>query len=259
MASFKNILPSTIDELQFINYLKIIKQDALLNETNMKQVSEQVDHLFRSILNHIDEEFEKEIISSSVEETKLFQYSVPKKVQGGGFMCSRVMDEKPFDLFEQVFVKFMENCEKRELARYVHLLYKLVNAIQQQVGCDWMGIYRNFEGCLYKMSYYGKYSRADFPIDEEHAKSSTNSFVALNRVVVTLDDVNSASDSGQPYYSCDVKVQSECCAPILDIQNGTTLGIIDAEAHNAHYFTLERRIFIVRACFLLGFILPNNH
>ncbi|KAG2388570.1 hypothetical protein C9374_000009 [Naegleria lovaniensis] len=258
MSEKSLLLPLPINEQIYEEYLIKVgtsSEDISLISSSLNEINKQIDNLFSNAISHNDESFASKITTSN-EMLQLFKYDVPKKTPGA-FACSRAKDEKQFDLLQCAFG--MEHVNPKDdrviaLAKFIHLLYEIVNALQKEVQCEWLGIYKNIHSCLYKMSYYGKFSRADFPIDEEHAKASTNSFVALNGVVVTWEDVNSASDSGQPYYSCDTMVQAECCLPIYDETNSKVIGIIDAEAHSKQFFSLERKFKLLRACFLLRFV-----
>jgi len=240
------------DETSYTDLLKTLKFYDVDHHLLIKS-NETVDEIFQRVLQQADERYTQEILTRQ-QALQLFAYDVPKKVQGGGFVCSRVKDEKKFDLLESVFKVEADSEQALILSRFIHLLYSLVNELQQAIGCEWLGIYKNFAGCLFKLSYFGKYSRADFPIDEEHAKSSTNSRVALNGIIITWSDVSNATT----YYSCDTKVQSECCVPIFGEGNQNVIGIIDAEAHSSNFFTLEKQLMLIRACFLLRNIL-NKH
>ncbi|KAF0977984.1 hypothetical protein FDP41_003306 [Naegleria fowleri] len=256
-------LPLSINEQTYEDYLNKVGtslEDISLISSSLSEINKQIDHLFNTTISNHSESFSSNITSSE-KLLQLFKYDVPKKTPGI-FTCSRAKDEKQFDLLQSAFGFGDVNTNDERvitLAKIIHLLYEIVNALQKEIQCEWLGIYKNINSCLYKLSYYGKFSRADFPIDEAHAKLSTNSFVALNGVVVTWDDVNSASDSGQPYYSCDAMVQSECCLPIFDETNTRVIGIIDAEAHSNKFFSLERKFKLLRACFLLRFVFAMIH
>ena len=54
-----------------------------------------------------------------------------------------------------------------------------------------------------------------------------------------------------PYYACDGDVQSELCAPIIS-EDGTVLGIIDAESFQKRHFNAQRVADILQACADLG-------
>ncbi|MDC2890843.1 hypothetical protein [Psychrosphaera algicola] len=65
------------------------------------------------------------------------------------------------------------------------------------------------------MAYFGEPSRAEFPLTPEFATISNNSFVGLYGEKRTINDVQKYVADGGEYYTCDPKVKSELCWPIL--------------------------------------------
>jgi nucleoside-diphosphate-sugar epimerase/putative methionine-R-sulfoxide reductase with GAF domain len=118
------------------------------------------------------------------------------------------------------------------------------------VRADWLGVYAvvppasgahaHVYGAsaaapnLLKLAYTGAPSRAYFPLTPQFAEGSNNSLVGLSAAVVHICDV-AALGSEVPYYSCDGKVRSEVCLPILG-EGGRVVGIVDAEAFAPHAF-----------------------
>lgn len=118
---------------------------------------------------------------------------------------------------------------------------------------DWFGIYRklrnsNGEIVLAKESYFGVFSRPEFPLTEEFAKKSNNSTVGLTGKAIVIQDVYAHSGA---YYKCDGKVQSEFCVPILDKSN-SVIGILDAESLPKNFYTDERLLQIAKVAYDLG-------
>lgn len=121
---------------------------------------------------------------------------------------------------------------------------------------------------LVKEAYVGEPSRAIFPLTEDFAQMSNNSWVGINGKGKLIQDV--ASYTG-PYYGkkkkkaffgselsfgnnmleCSNKVQSELCLPIL-LKNGKVGGIIDAESWKTNYFDEEKIGHIAQICLDLG-------
>ncbi|KAL9642136.1 hypothetical protein ABK040_007141 [Willaertia magna] len=244
-----------INETSFIEFLQKMKwKEDLSILGHNKTILQEIDRIFIESINQLENDFnnckEDEIIS-------LFKYDIPKRIQSDEFLCSKEKDEKPFNLLEQLFhisQKELFTITNIHLAKKIYLLNKIINKLKTIIQSEWLGIYQNINNCLYKLCYYGKFSRADFPITEKHAKVSTNSFVGLNGCFVKWDNINSL-DLNDPYYTCDSRVESECCVPIYDKQNLNVIGIIDSEAHSKSYFTIERQLMIIRSCYLLRYLL----
>ena len=85
----------------------------------------------------------------------------------------------------------------------------------------------------------GRPSRAEFPLNAEFAKGSTNSAVGLSGHAKVIDDVAAYTAEGGGFYVCDDAVQSEACLPIFD-EAGKIIGIIDAEASPKAFFNSDR-------------------
>ena len=81
-------------------------------------------------------------------------------------------------------------------------------------------------------------SRAEFPLTEAFAEYSNNSRVGLTGWAVLIEDVKAWRAEGGGYYECDPKVMSEVCLPVQG-QDDNVLGILDAEASSAGFFTPE--------------------
>jgi len=127
-------------------------------------------------------------------------------------------------------------------------LNKVVALMKERLGIDWVGIYRRVAvdsgEALVKEAYRGEPSRALFPLNEDYAKKSNNSWVGLNKTCKIIQDVTNYEG---PYYECSKKVQSEFCAPIVTAQ-GELLGIIDAESWSRGFFARHTILEIFKVC-----------
>ena len=108
---------------------------------------------------------------------------------------------------------------------------------------------------LVKLAYRGRPSRAEFPLNAEFARGSTNSTVALSGQAKLIDDVAAHRAQGGGFYVCDEAVQSELCVPILDA-DGKVLGIIDAEASPSAFFNADRQAAVVAMALVAPPLLP---
>jgi len=73
------------------------------------------------------------------------------------------------------------------------------------------------------------------------------------------DSNSSNSSSGlSGYYICDTRVKSELCVPIVNLQTGQVVGIIDAESPQSNFFSFTSATgiinvaHIVKACYQLS-------
>jgi putative methionine-R-sulfoxide reductase with GAF domain len=109
------------------------------------------------------------------------------------------------------------------------------------------------------MSYFGKPSRAEFPLTEAFSQLSNNVYVGLNGEKRTINNVEQYRQSGGEYYTCDPKVKSELCWPIISNKNNTSsttkteiLGIIDAECFENDRFDETTQAIFHTACQFLS-------
>lgn len=195
-------------------------------------------------------------ILNEAEIKKLYTYPVPQASANGG--CSIIKEPAPEPHNLAINYQINEPTNWQALAQNSHTqrlwqLGQIITNLQKATGADWLGIYRKTttlqgETILLKESYYGEFSRAEFPLTAKFAKTSNNSTVGLTGKAVV---VNSVDEYKGPYYQCDAKVQSEFCCPIFD-NNNQVIGIIDAEAFDKDFFTSERIIEIAQVCIDLG-------
>ncbi|MEQ1515294.1 MAG: GAF domain-containing protein [Usitatibacteraceae bacterium] len=179
-----------------------------------------------------------------VSNDALYRYAVPLISEDGSCSLIDEMDPTPYDLSGVL------GGESESNTRKLKLLNILVTRANMVTGADWVGIYqRRINGVgnpvLVKLAYRGRPSRAEFPLNPEFAKGSTNSTVGLSGQAKLIDDVAAYVAEGSGFYVCDDAVQSEICLPILDVTNGKVIGIIDAEASPTAFFNADRQSAIV--------------
>lgn len=191
---------------------------------------------------------------SDEEVQKLYVYDIPKLGPNGTCSTTHEKEDEPYNLTIIYGLPFSpKELQTNPMTMRLWQLKQVITTLQKQIGCDWLGIYRkviNKEGTdiLVKESYFGAFSRAEFPLTEAFAQTSNNSTVGLSGIAKIVQDVNSYAG---PYYECDGRVQSEFCCPILD-ESGKVVGIIDAEAFAPNFFTPEKLIEVAKVCFDLG-------
>ena len=189
-----------------------------------------------------------------VSNDALYRYQVP--LLSGDGSCSLIEELDPL-LFDLARVL---GAESEAATRKLKLLNILVARATMVTGADWAGIYQRRKSTasaevLVKLAYRGRPSRAEFPLNAEFAKGSTNSTVGLSGQARLIEDVAAYTAQGGGFYRCDDAVQSEFCVPILD-SDGRVLGIIDAEAVPTHFFNADRQAAIVAMALVAPPLLP---
>jgi putative methionine-R-sulfoxide reductase with GAF domain len=189
-----------------------------------------------------------------VSNDALYRYQVPLLSEGGACSLTGEMDPVLYDLAPVL------GGESDPVTRKLKLLNILVTRATMVTGTDWVGIYQsrtNAAGTrsLVKLAYRGCPSRAEFPLNAEFAKGSTNSSVGMSGQAKLIDDVAAYTAQGGGFYTCDAAVQSEFCVPILDA-DGNLLGVIDAEASPTHFFNADRQAIIVAMALVVPAVLP---
>ncbi len=190
-----------------------------------------------------------------VSNDALYRYEVPLNSEDGSCSLIDEMDPAPYDLSRIL------GGETESSTRKLKLLNIMVTRATMVTGADWVGIYQrriNQVGndVLVKLAYRGRPSRAEFPLNAEFAKGSTNSEVGLSGGAKLIDDVLTYAAEGGGYYVCDDAVQSEICVPIFDPTNGKVIGIIDAEASPKAFFNADRQAAIVAMALVVMALLP---
>ncbi len=224
------------------NYLFASGLDALQNHT---LVIEKAIHDFIAQL----------ATPMNVSNAALYRYEVPLVSEDGACSLIDDMDPAPYDLAPIL------GGENEATTRKLKLLNIMVTRATMVTGADWVGIYQkrvNARGStvLVKLAYRGRPSRAEFPLNAEFAKGSTNSAVGLSGRARLIDDVAVYTAEGGGFYVCDDLVQSEICAPIFDPADGRVLGIIDAEASPKIFFNADRQCAVVAMALVTAAMLP---
>ena len=183
------------------------------------------------------------------------KFQVPLLGEGGTCSLFGELDPIEFDLSSTL--------SKEEL-ELLPVLQNITDYVVQTSNVDWFGIYlkrTNIQGenVLTKMSYFGKPSRAEFPLTKEFSTLSNNSYVGLTGEKRTINNVEQYRQSGGEYYTCDPKVKSELCWPIISNKNNATanaeteiLGIIDAECFDNDRFDENTQAIFEAACQFLS-------
>ncbi len=189
-----------------------------------------------------------------VSNDALYRYQVPLLSEDGSCSLIDELDPVSYDLARVL------GGESEDLSRKLKLLNILVTRAHMVTGAEWVGIYQRRRKTanpevLVKLAYRGRPSRAEFPLTAEFANTSTNSAVALSGQARVIDDVAAYKAAGGAFYVCDDAVQSEFCAPILDV-DGKAIGIIDAEASPQSFFTVDRQSVLVAMAMVAPSILP---
>ncbi|MBL8510076.1 MAG: GAF domain-containing protein [Betaproteobacteria bacterium] len=193
-------------------------------------------------------------LTRRLSDEALYTYQVPMLSDDGACSLIEEMAPTPYDLTG--ILGGRNEVNRRKLL----LLNQAVEHATQLTGADWLGVYQartNAEGnrVLVKLAYRGRPSRAEFPLNAEFAKGSTNSKVGLSGWALVIDDVTAYTAEGGGFYVCDDAVQSEMCTPIFD-EAGKVLGIIDAEAQPKGFFNVDRQALIAALALVVPVLLP---
>jgi L-methionine (R)-S-oxide reductase len=185
--------------------------------------------------------------------TVTWSYQVPELGEGGACSLFGQLAEQPYDLAATLG-------QNEATAQALSQLTAVVQNYQQSNDSDWFGIYQkrqNPEGetVLVKLAYFGAASRAEFPLTAEFAQISNNSTVGLTGKAKVINDVTAYLTAGGEYYTCDPKVLSEACLPLLN-SKGELAGIIDAEAFKRQAYHTEALVRLVAICLVLPDLLP---
>lgn len=197
--------------------------------------------------------------------TAILSYPVPLLGEGGSCSIFGELDDTPFDLTAVL--------TPSQIA-LTTTVQSIVDWVKLKTNVDWFGVYlkrSNNDGSevLTKLAYYGEPSRAEFPLTNEFAQISNNSFVGLNGEKRTINNVKAYVANGGEYYTCDPKVQSELCWPILSPNNlingdketgcnNAIVGIIDAESFNTDAFNDDNIVIFEAVCQELGKLFTNH-
>lgn len=190
------------------------------------------------------------------QPTLSLQYQVPMLGEGGTCSLFGELDETPFDLQAELHA--------HELA-LLKDVQSVVDWVKAKTNVDWFGVYlarenRQKESVLTKLAYFGKPSRAEFPLNEDFSTLSNNVTVALTGQSKVINDVAEHRNSGGEYYTCDPHVKSELCLPIFALQNSQNknallaseeqkiVGIIDVECFATNCFDEQQTEIFSAVC-----------
>ncbi|MBQ4812332.1 histidine kinase [Pseudoalteromonas luteoviolacea] len=194
---------------------------------------------------------EEHLSTKSAQST--WSYQIPELGEGGSCSLFGNLQDAPFLLNE-----YIDNNERNDAL--LSKLQAIVDFVHNQTGVDWFGIYqaRLIEGerQLLKLAYEGAPSRPLFPINEQFAATSNNIQTVMSEKSRIINDIPAYIAQGGEYYTCDPKVQSEVCLPLLD-DNFECVGIIDAEAFSKDFFTADNLSVLVAACLKITHYLPH--
>ena len=184
----------------------------------------------------------------------LYGYQVP--VLSGDGSCSLIDEFAPVPYDLTAILGGRNEATTRKLL----LLNQVVEYTTQLSGADWLGVYQvrpnaMQQRVLVKLAYRGRPSRAEFPLNDDFAKRSTNSTVGLEGSARVIDDVAAYTAEGGGFYVCDDAVQSEACLPLFD-EAGVVIGIIDAEAEPKQFFNPDRVSTVVALALVVPALLP---
>ncbi len=190
-----------------------------------------------------------------VSNDALYRFEVPLISEDGSCSLIDEMDPVTYDLSRIL------GGESEANTRKLKLLNIMVTRATMVTGADWVGIYQRRlnpvgNSVLVKLAYRGRPSRAEFPLNAEFAKGSTNSTVGLSGQAKLIDDVAAFQAEGGSFYVCDDAVQSEICVPIFDAADSKVIGIIDAEASPKAFFNADRQAAIVAMALVVMALLP---
>jgi L-methionine (R)-S-oxide reductase len=191
---------------------------------------------------------------TELEISELSSYRIPKLANKNeeeeDGLCGIGLEKEPFEILNVLLTLDISRKREEELIRLKRLRLVL-SALKTCVDADWIGVYettieseKKFEQLL-KLTYLGAPSRAYFPLTESFAKNSNNSTSCLRKECIVIHDVTRATrktlskEESIPYYTCDTRVQSEVCAPILT-RDGKCIGLIDCESWKSENFTNEK-------------------
>ncbi|MCG7533767.1 GAF domain-containing protein [Pseudoalteromonas sp. OOF1S-7] len=182
-----------------------------------------------------------------------WSYQIPELGEGGSCSLFGHLQDAPFLLTDYV-------CQNSECEHQLSRLQTIAEYVKSSTGVDWFGIYqaRPADGIqqLLKLAYYGAPSRPLFPITDAFAATSNNIQTYLSEQARVINNIPDYVAKGGEYYTCDPKVQSEVCLPLLDRQ-GQCFGIIDAEAFEQECFDEYKLAVLVAACIRTIEYLPS--
>jgi len=224
---------------------------AYLRIAGLESLSGREPHVERAVRDFMEAMTEKVAIH---DPESLYTYQVPMLTEDGTCSIVDQLAPVPYDL------SAILGGRSEQTTRRLALLERLVERAQETTGAEWVGIYQKrvnaaVEPVLVKVSYVGRPSRAEFPLNREFAEKSTNSTVGLTGRATVIDDVSKHVEAGGGFYVCDDGVQSEACVPILDDAREVA-GIVDAEANPKGFFGADRLAVVAALALVAPAVMP---
>lgn len=194
-------------------------------------------------------------LAQASPESLKWQYQVPELGEGGSCSIFDQLAAEPYDLTAILGGKTTANVQM------LGQLQSIVDFYQRQSASQWFGVYQKRQNqhgdtVLVKLAYFGAASRAEFPLTAEFAAMSNNSTVGMTGKARIINDVGVYLAAGGEYYTCDPKVQSEACLPLL-ADDGSVLGIIDSEAFSKNMFVEKELALLLSVVTALAGILQS--
>jgi len=224
---------------------------AYLRIAGLESLSGREPHVERAVRDFMEAMTEKVAIH---DPESLYTYQVPMLTEDGTCSIVDQLAPVPYDL------SAILGGRSEQTTRRLALLERLVERAQETTGAEWVGIYQKRvnaagEPVLVKVSYVGRPSRAEFPLNREFAEKSTNSTVGLTGRATVIDDVSKHVEAGGGFYVCDDGVQSEVCVPFLDDAREVA-GIVDAEAKPKGFFGADRLAVVAALALVAPAVMP---
>jgi L-methionine (R)-S-oxide reductase len=224
---------------------------AYLRIAGLESLSGREPHVERAVRDFMEAMTEKVAIH---DPESLYTYQVPMLTEDGTCSIVDQLAPVPYDL------SAILGGRSEQTTRRLALLERLVERAQETTGAEWVGIYQRRnnaagEPVLVKVSYVGRPSRAEFPLNREFAEKSTNSTVGLTGRATVIDDVSKHVEAGGGFYVCDNGVQSEACVPILDDAREVA-GIVDVEANPKGFFGADRLAIVAALALVAPAVMP---
>lgn len=178
--------------------------------------------------------YQQQLTALTPASTVQWQFRVPELGEGGSCSLFGQLADEPYDLLP--ILGGQTDANQQLLAKVT----AVVQFYQAHSASHWFGVYQRRvnpagETVLVKLAYFGAESRAEFPLTAEFAAISNNSTVGLSGQGRIINDVAAYLAQGGEYYTCDPKVQSEACLPLIGV-DGAVIGIIDSEAFTQNLF-----------------------
>jgi L-methionine (R)-S-oxide reductase len=224
---------------------------AYLRIAGLESLSGREPHVERAVRDFMEAMTEKVVVH---DPESLYTYQVPMLTEDGTCSIVDQLAPVPYDL------SAILGGRSEQTTRRLALLERLVERAQETTGAEWVGIYQKRnnaagEPVLVKVSYVGRPSRAEFPLNREFAEKSTNSTVGLTGRATVIDDVSKHVEAGGGFYVCDDGVQSEACVPILDDAREVA-GIVDVEANPKGFFGADRLAVVAALALVAPAVMP---